>query len=152
MFLVAWLFWWFSKCTQPTTTTRYTQWNPQGSWFFLAFDLETLIAPVFAQWLIDVVVECGWPTFINPVELIMVLALYWHLLCPLIIPIVMPYTPTLKEIFGPKNSHLPALGSRSRRCLGFHTQIFSQICWGEIALFEKSVFLPYKIRLPKLQK
>ena len=152
MFLVAWLFWWFSKCTQPTTATRYTQQNPHGPWFFLAFDLETLIACVFAQWWMDVFADCGWPTFINPVELIMVLALYLHLLTPLIIPIVMPYTPTLNQIFGPTISHWPALGFRSRRYSGFHTQIFSQICWGEIALFEKSVFLPYKIRLPKLQK
>ena len=58
-------------------------------------------------------------------------------------------TPTLNDIFGPKKSHLPALEFRSGRFLGFHTQIFSQICWGEIALFENSVFLPYKIRRPK---
>ena len=34
-------------------------------------------------------------------------------------------TSSLNNIFGPKFSHLPALGFRSGRCLGFHTQIFS---------------------------
>ena len=31
------------------------------------------------------------------------------------------HTPTLNKIFGPKIAHLPALGFRSERCLGFHT-------------------------------
>ena len=53
----------------------------------------------------------------------------------------MAFTPRLNDFFGPGIAHLPALGFRSGRCFGFHTQVFSQICW-EMALFAKSVFLP----------
>ena len=31
------------------------------------------------------------------------------------------HTPTLSKIFGPNIAHLPALGFRSERCVGFHT-------------------------------
>ena len=49
-------------------------------------------------------------------------------------------TPTLNDIFGPKKSHLPALEFRSGSFLGFHAQIFSQICWGKWPFLKTRVF------------
>ena len=41
------------------------------------------------------------------------------------------YTPCLDTIFGPKNTRLPAIDSRSGRCLEVYTQILSQFFFGK---------------------
>ena len=47
------------------------------------------------------------------------------------------FTPWLNNIFGP---HLPAFGSRCRRCLGVRIQIFSEFCLGKWPFLQKVWF------------
>ena len=52
-----------------------------------------------------------------------------------------------QQCFGQKIFHLPALGFRSGKCLGFHAQIFSQICWGKGPFLKKKAPETAKIAL-----